>query len=172
MRTIASMVGRELHWTQPSVFRRKYELRADDIVVARLEWVKFFGMAARAESADGCWLFDRVGMWSPKIVVRTCAEETPIVTFVEKWFGKKQPVVLPSGETLTVKSGFLGWTLTLDTSTGELLVQMKRHSFFSRAYDVELRRRGASYQEFPWLVMLVWYLGVLARRRQARATAG
>ena len=165
MRTIASMVGRELHWVQPSIFRREYELRAGDILVARMEWVKFLGMVARAESGDGCWLFDRKGMWSPKIVVRTCGEETPIATFVEKWFGKKQPVVLPSGETLIVKSDLFGWKSTLETTTGEPLVQVKRHGFFSGLYDVDLRRRGASYKEFPWLVMLLWYLVLQARRR-------
>ncbi|MBI3005795.1 MAG: hypothetical protein HYY49_10335 [Ignavibacteriales bacterium] len=36
-------------------------------------------------------MFDRFGIWKPTIVVRKPEEETPILTFAEKWFGKKHP---------------------------------------------------------------------------------
>ncbi len=170
MRTIASMVGRELQWTQPSIFRRQYELRSGDIVVARLEWVKFFAMKARAESADGHWLFDKTGIWKSTIVVRTKEDETPLMTFTENWFGKKQQVMLPHGKTLLLQSDLFAWKSTLTTSTGEPIVEMKRHSLWGNAYDVHLRRAGTSYEELPWLVLLQWYLLVLSRRRTQHAS--
>ncbi|MBI4429297.1 MAG: hypothetical protein HY562_09285 [Ignavibacteriales bacterium] len=171
MRIIASMIGRELQWIQPSIFRRQYELRAGDIVVAKLEWVKFFAMKARAESADGRWLFDKTGIWKPTTAVRIPEEEAPLITFTEKWLGKKQSIVLPGGETLTMQSDLFCWKSSLFTHTGEPLLIIKRHGLFSRLYDVDLRRRGTSYPEFPWLVLLSWYLFLLARRRaQAHAS--
>ncbi|MBI3005797.1 MAG: hypothetical protein HYY49_10345 [Ignavibacteriales bacterium] len=170
MRTIVSMVGRELQWIQPSIFRRSYELRSADILVAKLEWLKFFGMAARGESAEGAWIFDKSGIWKPTIAVRKLEEETPIIAFVEKWFGKKQPIVLAGGETLTLQSDLFAWKSSLVTDTGEPLLVVKRHGLFSSMYDVELRRRGASYQEFPWLVLLTWYLALLSRRRAQAAS--
>lgn len=174
MKSIESMIGRELQWVQPSIFKRVYELRAGDMVVARLEWMKFLGMAAKVESGDGCWVIDQKGVWKSEVTVRKCEHDEPLITIEEERFKRTQKLVLQDKKLVILKSNFWRTTFTLETDTHEPLAIVRKHGFFSLKFDVELRRRGASYAEFPWLVLLTWYLILVAirRARAHAATAG
>ncbi len=174
MKSIESMIGRELQWVHPSIFKPMYELRAGDTVVAKLEWVKFLGMAAKAESEDGCWMFDQKGLFKSEVTVKKCDQDEPIISIKEEHFKRTQKIELSDGRHVTLKSNFWRTTFTLETDTREPLAVVRKHSFFSRKFDVELRRRGTSFPEFPWLVLLMWYLILVAIRRARAhgATAG
>ncbi|MBF8249199.1 MAG: hypothetical protein HW374_1999 [Bacteroidetes bacterium] len=171
MKSIESMIGRELQWVHPSIFKRTYELRAGDIVVARMEWKKFFAMEAKAESADGCWNFEQKGILKSEVAVRLCDSKEPLAIFQETRFKKEQKLSLPHGRFVTLKPNFWRTTYTLASETGEPLVILKKHAFFSSRYDVELRRKGGSFPEFPWLVLLMWFI-VLVTQARSRAAAG
>ena len=174
MKSIESMVGRELQWVQPSIFKRKYELCAGDMVIARMEWMKLLGMAAKAESADGCWMFDQKGIWKSEVTVRKCDHDEPLLTIEEERFKRTQKLVLPDKRLVILKSNFWRTTFTLETDTQEPLAILRKHGIFWSKFDVELRRRGTSFPEFPWLVLLMWYLVLVAirRARAHSATAG
>ncbi len=174
MKSIESMIGRELQWVQPSIFKRKYELRAGDTVVARLEWVKFLGMGAKVESGDGCWVIDQKGVWKSQVTVKKCDHDELLTTVDEERFKRMQKIQLSDGRHVTLKANFWRTTFTLETDTREPLAIVRKHGFFSLKFDVELRRKGASYAEFPWLVLLTWYLILVAirRARAHAATAG
>lgn len=169
MRTIESVIGRDLRWVQTSIFKQEFELRNMNTVVAKLSLPHIFSEGARAESADGCWKFTRKGFWKTTIAVSTCEDETPIVSFEGRRWGKKFSLQLPGGEILLLATDFWGWSFKLQTETGELITEVKRKGFFSGEYIVDLRRRGNSYKELPWLVMLIWYVMILERRRQQGA---
>ncbi|MCI0707445.1 MAG: hypothetical protein L0Y80_08190 [Ignavibacteriae bacterium] len=171
MRTIESVIGRDLQWVQPSIFKQVFELRNSSTVIAKLTLPRLFSEEARAESADGCWKFTRKGIWKTTISVFECEDEQPIVSFEGKRWGKKFEIQLPGGEKLLLATDLWGWKFSLQTETGEMLAEVKRKGFFSGTYNVDLRRRGSSYKELPWLVMLVWYIMILERRRQ-HAAAG
>jgi len=174
MKNIESMVGRELQWVQPSIFKREYELRAGDIVVAKLGWVKFLGMTVKAESADGCWMFDQKGFLKSELTIKKCDQDETIVCIKEERFKRTQKIELSNNRHLTLKANFWRTTFTLETDTREPFVIVRKHGFFSTRFDVELRRRGTSLPEFPWLVLFMWYfVRVSIRRAQAHAaTAG
>ena len=170
MKSIESMVGRELQWVQPSIFKREYELRAGDIVVAKLGWVKFLGMTVKAESADGCWMFDQKGVWKSELTVRKCDQDEPLLSMKEERFKRTQKIELSEDRHVTLKSNFWRTTFSLETETREPLVIVRKHGFFSTKFDVELRRRGTSLQELPWLLLFMWYF-ILVSIRRARAHA-
>jgi hypothetical protein len=174
MKNIESMVGRELQWVQPSFFKRMYELRSGDIVVAKMEWAKFLGMAVKAESADGCWMFDQKGLWKSQITAKKCDQDEALMTVEEERFKRTQKLTLSDGRHVTLKSNFWRTTFTLETDTHEPMAIVRKHGLFSTKFDVELRRKGTSFREFPWLVLLMWYLVLVAirRARAHAATAG
>jgi hypothetical protein len=173
MRTIESMIGRSLEWVQPIFFKQRFELRNSSLVVATLELPKFLSYTARAESADGCWTFERKGIWRPVLVIRACDQQTPLATFPERPFSRKHPLTLPSGRTMTMHSDFFGWSHRLVSESGEELAAVKRAGFFRGSYRVSLRRKGFDYPEYPWLVLFLWYHMVIERRRaHAHATVG
>ena len=173
MRNIESMVGRDLNWVRPGIFKRSYELHAGDIVVATLGWSTILSMEAKAESADGCCKFARKGIWKTEITVTQCEHAEPLVTFMGARISRNQKIDLPGGKQVFLKTNFWRTRYTLETDTREPLAIISRERFFSGANHLELRRRGTSYAEFPWLVLLMWYLILLARRRaQAHAAAG
>ncbi|HEY5615225.1 MAG TPA: hypothetical protein VIL52_04320 [Bacteroidota bacterium] len=169
MKTIESVIGRDLQWVQPSFFKQTYELRNSRTVVAKLAFPRLLSQEARAESADGCWVFRRKGVWKPTISISTCENETHIISFKSRLWGRTQTFQLPDGEMLVMIADFFGWKYRLQTESGELIVEIKRNGFFKGTYSVNLRRRGSSYKELPWLVMLPWYLMILLRRGQHHA---
>ena len=81
MLRIGELIGRDLHWNQPSGFKMEYELRDGETLAATLRFRSSFGSLATAESADGRWTFKRVGFWHPVITVRASNEEATLATF-------------------------------------------------------------------------------------------
>jgi len=71
----------------------------------------------------------------------------------------------PEGETVFIKADFFGWKAILQTESGEPIAEVRRRGLLGRHYEVELRRRGKAYPEFPWLVLLLWYVLLLLKRR-------
>ena len=61
MKRIATLVGRDLKWTQPSARRLAFELRAGDELAATLRFPHPLVTTAVGESADGVWTFRRGG---------------------------------------------------------------------------------------------------------------
>jgi hypothetical protein len=96
MRLIQEAAAHDLIWRQPSAFKEQYELRADEEVLATLQWKNTLGTLATARTAEGAWTFKRGGFWQQRIVVRPLDTEHDVATFVPNWSG---------GGVLTVAGG-------------------------------------------------------------------
>src|SRR5579884_2049959 len=77
MQSLRSAVGIPLQWMHLKWWKRDYELRAGNEVLARLYKEKGIVMG---ESADGCWAFKRRSFWNADIVITdaTTRQETAV----------------------------------------------------------------------------------------------
>ena len=172
MKMIAEMIGRELKWVQPSVWKMEYELRADDELIATLRFRSSFGSFATAESADGCWTFKRVGFWQTKATIRGCGSDTEIAIFKNNTWSGGGTLELSDGRLLQATTNFWQTAFEFRSETGETLVRFKSGGFVHLSATVEIHPDAAGRSELPWIVMLGWYLTVMMYMDSASTAVG
>lgn len=94
MVSIKQVAHLQLDWTQPSWTKREYTLATNEQPVATLRFSSALGNAATAQSADGCWTFDRSGVLNRQTTIRPCNQEEQIGLFRDKTWGNGGTLVL------------------------------------------------------------------------------
>jgi hypothetical protein len=172
MRPIRDVAGLVLRWVQPSAFKREYELRAGDEVLATLRWQKTFGSLALAASADGTWSFKRSGFLNPKVTVRVPGSEADVAVLKPGWRGEGT-LELSAGRRYPWRNASFWrseWAFT--DEAGEALVQFKpEFAFFKHAAEVTVDPRAAPLPDLSLLALLGWYLMVLMSEDAAAGAA-
>jgi hypothetical protein len=171
MRAMAAFVDHTLTWTKPRVFQSKYELRFGDELVATLCFKKFFRSAAIAECGDGCWMFDRVGAFKRRSVVRLCSSDAIVGTFKKNTWKEGGCLELSDGRKFTALASLWKNTLEFQTDIGEILIHTKTRGVFRPSTTVQMYRKCLHVPEFPWMVMLGLYLFVMMKRDAAARAA-
>ncbi len=87
MQALSTVVGRQLHWIQPTALERWFELRAEDDLVGSLRFETAFGTRATAQTADASWTFKRVGFLNPRVTVREAGAELDVAIYQPKFWG-------------------------------------------------------------------------------------
>jgi hypothetical protein len=169
VRRIAEIAGRELKWSQPSALRMEYELHAGDELAAVLRFPSSFNSHATAESADGCWTFERVGFWRNKTVVRACGKQPPLAVFKNSRWGSGGTLELPGGRRYPATTNFWHTDLEIRNERGESLFQLWSGGILRLSATTIVHPRAARLPEAPWLVMLGCYLLVMMKVDAAAA---
>lgn len=172
MKTIREAAGHPLEWTQRSVFRREFELRAGDDIVAILRWEKTFGSLARAETAEGIWTFKRSGFLRPKVTVREAGTESDIAVFKPNWIGEGTLQFTDAGRYTWAKCSFWGDQWAFADDMGNPMVYFKpKISLLAKKVEVNIQPEALSAPDLPLLALLGWYLLVLLSEEEQDAAA-
>lgn len=167
MKSITALVDHPLTWAQPKGMKSFYELRFGGEVVATMHFPKMLSSMAVGESSDGKWEFERKGIFEVRISAQDPERGTETVFFTPRVFKGGGIVQTESGKKLELVQNVWRSIFLLKTETGEILFEMKSRGFFKHFVDVQMNRRSASYPELPCLVMLVFYIILMARRDAA-----
>lgn len=167
MKSITSLIDYTLTWNQTKALKNTYELRFGNELVANLDFPKMLSTNAVVESGDGWWELERTGVFNVKVSVRQKDHETPVATYTPRPFKGGGIITLEDGRTLTYTTNLWQSLHELKADTGESLFEMKSQGFFKMEVEVKMYRKGLKYQELPALVMLIFYIIVLARRDAA-----
>jgi hypothetical protein len=174
MRAIREVTEPALRWTQPSTFKREYELRAGDEILATLRWQKPFGSLALAESADGTWTFKRSGFFSPKVTVRVLGSETEVAVFKPGWTGTEGMLRFSDGRSYQwLKPSFWISEWALANDGGEPLIHFNpEFALFKQAAAVKIEPGAVPIPDLSFLTVLGWYLLILLSEDSGAAAAG
>ncbi len=168
---MAAVVDHTLTWTKPRLFKSNYELRFGDELLATLRFQRIFRSAAIAEGEDGCWIFDRRGILKRRTIVRLCGSSTTAATFRKNTWKEGGRLELSDGRTFTVIASLWKHSLEIQTDAGETLIQMNSRGVFRPSAKVQMYRTCLHVPEFPWMVMLGWYLIIMMKRDAAARRA-
>ena len=146
-----------------------YELRVGDELAAVLRFPSSFGSHATAESADGCWTFERVGFWRNKTLVRVCGAQTDVAVFKNCRWGSGGTLELPDGRRYPANTNFWRTELAIRNAKGEPLLQLWSSGVVRLSATVAIHPGAAKLPEVPWLVMLGCYLLVMMKVDAAAA---
>jgi hypothetical protein len=170
MRLISEVGSQELQWTQPSVRRSAYELRAGDEVVALLCWQKACGSLADATAGDSHWTFKRAGFWHPRVTVRVPGSDADVAIFTARWTGTGTLELPPERRFHWGAANAWQSQWAWQDTEGAPLVHVKgRHGLVKIAGQVEITPAAVALPELDLLVTLGWYLVVLRARENAAA---
>lgn len=167
MKPIANLAGATLRWRQPSIFKERHELVADDgSVVARLNGSgKFLTERFTAEGFGGTWEFIFSDFWRLTVGIREPGKELPFATLVGKAFSSEKTLELAKGERWKIH--YRMWKGIFEVTDGRGLPVLSSRSRFSFTWNAEatIPAYTASLERAPWIVMLVYMLHVRQRRR-------
>jgi hypothetical protein len=174
MRAIREVTQQALRWSQPSTFKREYELRAGDEVLATLRWQKPFGSLALAESTDGTWTFKRSGFFSPNVTVRVPGSETEVAVFKPGWRGTEGTFRFSDGRCYQwLNTSFWSSEWIFAKEGGEPLIHFKpEFAFFKQAAEVKVEPGAVPVPDLSLLTVLGWYLLILLSEDSGAAAAG
>jgi len=168
MKPLRECVGRRLEWKQPHLFRRDYELRAGDELVATLEFLRNVGWAARAGTAEGAWILNRKGWFRRQVEVRREGSDVVLATLSRRWRGGT--LEFAGGKTFTWKT-LRFWppeTGFLDREDHVLIRIRSRWNPFRAGARVTVERRADALEELPLLVLTGWYTALAVRNARHR----
>jgi len=171
MKKIATLIDRELKWSQPSMMKQHYELRVGDELAATLSFPNKFRCAASGESADGCWDFRREGPMHSSIVIGPCGSSQEIAVFKKSWWKSWGTLELPDGRTYRTASNLWASRYSFLDRDEHPLIELKNCGVLHRAATLTIARRAIDIPEMPMMVILAWYLDVLMQNDSA-AVAG
>ena len=164
--SLAGWMSRNLVWTEPHRFGRRYELAADEERIAALEVLGFLRRDARLESGGRTLTFSSLGWFGSRILVADAAGAT-LATFRTNWLGRG---------TLEDRQGQVwswrpvGWLLREYVFADESPAVRLRSRFAFLRLRIEARVESASLSEDQALIMLA--LGLLLMLRAQRQRHG
>src|SRR5262245_56104305 len=150
-----------MKWKKLGLFRRIYELRGADQRYGSLEWVSALGTQARGEILDVSWSFHRAGLVKPVVTASPSGGgQTAILRF--SWSGGGLLELENDRRYYWKKMSFWGCEWAFVDESGALVVRFRPEGILRQCASVELPADQAHGGDIPLLVLLGWYLRVLA----------
>ncbi len=156
MPTLQDVIGQELTWEQPALFKRIYELRMSETVFATLTWQRGWRSVADLKTPYQQWTIQRQGFWRPRIIVSDNAG-TVIARLTHRW--SSGTLTFANGAAYTIKrQGFWNgeWFWLTPQETPALRIKPRWGG--SRRARVVVEPTGAALPELPILAGVGWYL--------------
>jgi hypothetical protein len=168
---LKSARGSPLVWSQQRGFSHDYTLTGGDRTLATLRWPKTFGSLAEGRIGDATWTFKRVGFWRPAVTIRRPETgDHDVGRLVMDW--RRGDLVLPGGVSFRwdlVSFWKSEWAF-FDASGKDRLVEFVPETrFFKMSMGVAIHRAAEERAELPLLLLLGWYLLVMASQDDAAA---
>jgi hypothetical protein len=171
MKTISEYIGQEIMFAQPSVWKRTYELKANEETIGTLEQKGFFcGMKWIAAIQNKTWEIYKPSFWKASLDIREAGYEMPIANFIRDSFRSKGTLNLPKGERIKIEPHLFKGYCEIKNEQDESLVQIKLKSSMKEKAFVSIVKKSDVFDKYPWIIMLA-YLIALEQKQQAQHAA-
>ena len=167
MRRLSDYIGNELLIFQKSIWKRDFELRSGEELIARLFYPKFFSDLTELSIGNEVFEFYRPRFFSRDVDIRKKGYQNPIASFKNNFWGRKGVLELPRGMRLNMKFGFFRKQAEIYLGENDLLITILSRFSFKERSEVIIEKRSEVIDEHPWIVMLAFYLAQLRKRNSA-----
>jgi hypothetical protein len=167
MRRFSDYIGSEFKIFQKSIWKREFELRSGDEVIAWLYYPKFFSDFAELTIQDKTYEFCRPKFFSRDVDIRQKGYQNPFAHFKNNFLGSKGILELPRGLRINMKFGFFRKPVEIFLGENDLLVSILNKFSIKERSEVIIEKRSDVIDEHPWIIMLGFYLAQLMRRNSA-----
>jgi len=167
MKKLSDYIGSELKIFQNSIFKREIELRTGDEITARLKYPKLFSDLAELKTGNVEFEFYRPKFFKRDVDIRKKGYQNPLAHFKNNFWGRKGVLELPRGIRLTMKFGFFKKQAEIYLGENDLLVTILSRFSMKERSRVIIEKRSDVLDEYPWVIMLGFYLAQLMKKNSA-----
>lgn len=167
MKTFSDYFGKTLHFVQPSIWKRTFELRDGDQVIGTLTYPKFFSVRAEANIFNTKWEFYEPKWWKNLIEIREAGKQLPIASFKPSVFKRREKLELPRGECLWLCGNLFRTTLEILDKYESRLVLLNKKMTMKTKYEIQFEKRSEILDNHAWVLLLIFYVEINKNRRRS-----
>jgi hypothetical protein len=167
MKKFSDYIGSDLKILQKSIWRRDFELKSGDELIARLFYPKFFSDSTELSIQNESYEFYRPKYFSRDVDIRKKGYQNPIASFRNNFWRSNGVLELPRGLKLNLKFGFFKKQAEIYLGENDLLISILSGFSIKVRSEVIIEKRSEITDEYPWIIMLGFYLTQLMKRNSA-----
>ena len=162
---LSSYIGEDLILIQPSFFKREYEFRSSNDLLAKMYFPTFFSLTAVVEGFEEKYEIIKPSFWKSEIAIRKFGYDMTFASLKTNFFRTKGSIDLQNGKKLNLKFGAFRKSCQVFSESEELLIMFQNRFSFKQQNIVTIQKSSALIDENPWVVMMVWYQVIQRNRR-------
>jgi hypothetical protein len=167
MRRLSDYIGKELLIFQKSIWKRDFELRSGEELIARLFYPKFFSNLTELSVWEETYEFYRPKFFGRDVDIRKKGYQNPFANFKNNFWGSKGVLELPRGIRLIMRFGFFRKQAEIYIGESDLLIAILGRFSFKERSEIIINKKSEIIDEHPWIIMLAFYLAQLRKRNSA-----
>ena len=165
MNALSKYIGEDLILIQPSLFKREYEFRSSNELLARMYFPSLFSLTAVVEGFEEKYEIIKPSFWKADIAIRKHGYDMTFASLTTNFFRTKGSIDLQNGKKLNLKFGAFKKSCQVFSESEELLIMFQNRFSFKQQNIVTIQKSSALIDENPWVVMIVWYQVIQRNRR-------
>ena len=167
MKNLSSYYGKQLVFTQPSVWKSYYELKSDSEILGTVKNVKKFGFRLEVSIFNNKWIFYRPSFWRSEIAIRQSGYTLPYAKYKGGKFKQHGMVELPKGGRIKIVLKPFKKDYEIQDSSGRVLIKLADKVRFRTTVEISVMKRFELIDKYPWIVILAWYISAMRKRAAA-----
>lgn len=164
MKKLSDYIGSELKIYQKNILKRDFELKFGDELIARLYYPKLYSDLAEVTISEETYEFYRPKFFSRDVDIRKKGYQNPFAHFKNNFWGSRGTLELPRGTRLKMKFGYFRKQAEIYLGENELLVSILNQFSVRERSELVIEKRSEIIDDYPWLIMLGFYLAQLMKR--------
>ena len=165
MKPLSNYIGEDLILIQPSLFKREYEFRSSNELLARMYFPSLFSLTAVVEGFEEKYEIIKPSFWKTDIAIRKYGYDMTFASLKTNFFRTKGTIDLQNGKKLNLKFGVFKKSCEVFSEAEELLIMFQNRFSFKQQNIVTFQKSSTLIDENPWIIMMVWYQ-ILQRNRK------
>lgn len=165
MNVLSKYIGEDLILIQPSLFKREYEFRSSNELLARMYFPSLFSLTAVVDGFEEKYEIIKPSFWKADIAIRKHGYDMTFASLTTNFFRTKGSIDLQNGKKLNLKFGAFKKSCQVFSESEELLIMFQNRFSFKQQNIVTIQKSSALIDENPWVVMMVWYQVIQRNRR-------
>jgi hypothetical protein len=169
MKPLSKYIGEDLILVQPSFWKREYEFRSTNELLAKMYFPKFFSQVAVVEGFGEKYEIFRPSIWKNNLAIRKHAYDMSFASLTTNLFRTKGSIDLQNGKKLHLKFGAFRKSCQVFSESEQLLLLFQNRLSIKEKNIVTIQKSSILIDENPWVVMMIWYLILENKKRGAHA---
>ena len=132
MTPLSKYIGEDLILIQPSFWKREYEFRSSNEMLAKMYFPKFFSLTAVVEGFEEKYEIFRPSIWKTDIAIRKYGYDMSFASLTTNFFRTKGIIDLQNGKKLNLKFGIFKKSCQVFSEIDELFLLFQNKIFFKR----------------------------------------
>lgn len=167
MKTISDYYGKTLHFVQPSIWKRAFELKDGEQVMGTLSYPKFFSARAEVKIFDLKFEFYEPKWWKRLIEIREMGKELPVASYKPPTFKQKGKLELPHGESIFLCNNFFRTAFEIQDRYEKRLVLFNNKLSMKTNTEIQIEKRSEIMDKYPWILLFIVYVELNKKRQRS-----